>query len=53
MSDYDEDFEKEDAQPSDEKQHKMKLSIDFLSVKDFKVAANLLLSYSLKLMEKT
>lgn len=49
MSDYEEDFEKEEG-PKDEKKHKMKLSIDFLSVKDFKQTINLVVSYSLKLL---
>ena len=51
MSDYEEDqFEKDDNQ--DEKKHLLKLTIDYLSAKDFKVSANVILSYSLKLPQQ-
>lgn len=46
MSEYSNDrFEQEEA---NEKRHKMKLSIDFLSVKDLRSAMNLLVVYNLK-----
>lgn len=50
MSDYEEDhFDPEDQQ--DNKQHLLKLSIDFLNVKDCKLSANLFLQYTLKLQQ--
>ena len=51
MSDYEEDrFEQEDT---NEKRHKMKISIDFLTIKDLKLTANVILQYNFKLMQKT
>ncbi len=55
MSDYEEDqFEKEEDQAAkSQKAHKMKISIDFLTIKDLRVSANLMLQYSLKLLQQT
>ena len=48
MSDYEDDnFEKEDI--TDEKKHLLKLGIDILSVKDFKLSANIVATYTMKL----
>jgi hypothetical protein len=44
-SDYENDGFERDDQLSDEKKHLLKLTIDFLTVKDFKMSANLQLSY--------
>lgn len=65
MSDYEEDqFEKEEHNSNynnnfknvslngNEKQHKMKLSIDFLTIRDMRVSANVLICYSLKLSDE-
>jgi len=47
MSDYGDDhFEKDDTDNAqNEKKHKMKISIDFLSVKDLKNPLNILIQY--------
>ena len=52
MSDYENDnFEREDQHDAhfNEKKHKMKISIDFLSVKDLKTPLNIQIQYSLRL----
>jgi len=36
---------------SDNKKHMLKLSVDFLTVKDMKLSANISVSYSLKLAQ--
>ena len=47
-SDYEEDqFERDGSH--DEKIHMLKLTIDYLTAKYFKIAGNIILSYSLKL----
>lgn len=63
MSDYEEDqFEKDEQHDNNnnnyphsaganEKKHKMKLSIDFLTLKDMRISANILIQYSLKLLQ--
>lgn len=51
-TEYDEDqFERDDSH--DEKKHLLKLTIDFLTAKDFKMAANVMISYSIKLLQQT
>ena len=51
MSDYEEEhFEREDSF-SDEKKHQLRLSIDLLSVKDFKLSANVSVEYTLNLIK--
>ena len=53
MSEYEEDqFEREDEKVN-EKRHKMKISVDFLTIKDLKLSANVVLSYQLRLIQQT
>ena len=52
MSDYENDnFQREDQNDANfnEKKHKMKISIDFLSVQDLKTPLNIQIQYSLRL----
>lgn len=50
MTDYDEDIFERDEDPN-EKKHLLKFSIDILSVKDLKVSANLIVQYTMKLLQ--
>ena len=50
MTDYDDDiFEREDSQQHDDELHLLKFSIDILSVKDLRMAANIFVQYTLNL----
>ena len=42
MTEYEDDFERDEA---NEQNHKLKLSIDVLSVKDMQLSANIVVSY--------